>query len=174
MDFTSDFLLSANNADPKIPKPKGSHDLRITVDLNPKISVGRSEWGQRNWISFTGGRWIAKWGRGTVEPGGQDSQLVTSNYSTRIETSYLLKTDDEVPAYFCIKTQGWRTGPPEVLEALMDPARADAVDPETYSFRLFVDMETGDDRYRFVNTAMWVGAGVRKGAQVIYDAYRIS
>lgn len=117
---------------------------------------------------------MATWGHGTVEPGGQDSQLVTSDFSTRIETSYLLKTDDAVPAYICIKTNGWRTGPKEVLQALMDPTRSDAVDPEAYRFRLFVDMETGDDRYRFVNTGMWVGAGVRKGGQVIYDAYRIS
>lgn len=171
MEFTSNFFLA--DTDPKIPRPRSDHDFRITVDLKPKISVGQSEWGQRNWISFSGGRWTAKWGRGTIEPGGQDSQLVTSNYSTRIETNYLLKTDDEEPAYICIKTHGWRTGPREVLSALMDPARADAVDPESYTFRLFVDMETGDDRYRFVNTTMWIGSGVRKGAQVIYDGYRV-
>lgn len=172
MDFTSSFPLA--DSDIKIPKPKGTHDLRITVDLHPKISVGRSEWGQRNWIAFAGGRWTATWGRGTVEPGGQDSQLVTADYSARLETNYLLKTEDEVPAYICIKTNGWRTGPPEVLQALMDPTRADAVDPEAYAFRLFVGMETGDERYRFVNTCMWVGSGVRKGSQVIYDAYRLS
>jgi hypothetical protein len=61
-----------------------------------------------------------------------------------------------------------------VLEALMDPERADGVDPNSYQFRLFVGLETGDERYVFVNTGMWVGSGVRRGKQVVYDAYRIS
>lgn len=90
---------------------------------------------------------------------------------------------------------GWRTGPREVLEALGDPTRADSVPPTMYKFLLYVNLETGDDRYRFVNTGMWVGSGMRKGAQgeiyhrkrrkksrkgrllmvqpVIYDAYQL-
>lgn len=52
-----------------------------------------------------------------------------------------------------------------MLEALADPERADSVDPATYSFKLFVQMETGDRRYEGLNTGMWVGSGMRKGAQ---------
>ena len=55
----------------------------------------------------------------------------------------------------------------------MDEQRADGVDAGLYAFRLFVGMETGDERYKFLNTGMWVGSGVRKGRQVIYDAYRV-
>jgi hypothetical protein len=37
-------------------------------------------------------------------------------------------------------------------------------------FRLFIDLETGDDRYRErVNYGMWVGSGMRKGAEVVYE-----
>ncbi|KAL1296975.1 hypothetical protein AAFC00_004574 [Neodothiora populina] len=158
---------------PDAPKPSLAYELHIEVDLNPKIDVGVGPQGQRYWISFTGGRWTAEWGRGTVEPGGQDSQVVLSDLSAKIDTAYLLKTDDDVPAYICIKTRGWRTGPREVLEALADPAKADTVDPSSYRFRLYIDMETGDERYLFVNTRMWVGSGVRQGAKVIYDAYKI-
>lgn len=69
-----------------------------------------------------------------------------------------------------IRTRGFRTGPKEVLEALQDPARADGVDPASYGFRLFVQMETGDTRYvDKVNYGMWVGSGMRKGSQVIYE-----
>lgn len=69
-----------------------------------------------------------------------------------------------------IKTQGWRTGPPAVLARLTDPELADSVDPNEYKFRLYVDMETGDERYRDkVNCGMWVGSGMRKGAEVIYE-----
>ena len=108
MEFTQSPLLTSPSL--PIPIPTATHDLRITVDLHPKIFVGTSTWGHRNWISFSGGSWTATWGRGTIEPGGQDSQLVTHDLSTRIETNYLLKTDDELPAYVCVRTQGWRTG----------------------------------------------------------------
>ena len=62
-----------------IPIPTAHLDFHIAVDLNPKISVGPSEWGQRNWISFTGGQWTAKWGRGTVEvrPSNPSATTVT-------------------------------------------------------------------------------------------------
>jgi hypothetical protein len=44
------------------------------------------------------------------------------------------------------------------------------VDPRLYKFRLFVELETGDERYRDkVNCGMWVGSGMRKGAEVIYE-----
>ncbi|RAL58751.1 hypothetical protein DID88_003057 [Monilinia fructigena] len=93
----------------------------------------------------------------------------------RLETNYLLQTHDEPPAHISIKTHGWRTGPPEVLAQLADPATADQVDPNSYKFRLFIEMETGDERYSGkVNCGMWVGSGMRKGAEVVYDAYRIS
>lgn len=91
--------------------------------------------------------------------------MTSPTLATKISTAYLLKTDDAEPAYIVVNTKGWRKGPKEVLEALMDPKRADSVDPESYSFRLYIDLETGDERYRFLNTCMWIASGVRKGAQ---------
>ena len=60
-----------------------------------------------------------------------------------------------------------------MLALLNDPATADNVDPTLYKFRLYVSMNTGDTRYNHVNTTMWVASGIRKGSQVIYDAYRV-
>ncbi|KAF9874323.1 hypothetical protein CkaCkLH20_08306 [Colletotrichum karsti] len=159
-----------------LPVPKLDLDFRIVVDLNPLIPVGVGPFGKRNWISFSGGVFSATWGTGTVVPGGQDSQIVVAeDLSTAVETSYLLKTDDPEPAYITVRTTGWRTGPREVMERLFDPARANDVKPDEYSFRLNVKMETGDERYnKTVNTAMWVGSGARLGAKVIYDAYRVA
>lgn len=50
-----------------LPTPSLDLDFRIAVQLNPIIPVGEGPWGKRNWISFKGGQWSAKWGRGTVE-----------------------------------------------------------------------------------------------------------
>ncbi|KAI1855084.1 hypothetical protein JX265_012272 [Neoarthrinium moseri] len=155
-----------------LPEPSYSYDFRMSVDLNPKVAVGTvPSGGIRNWISFSGGNWAATWGSGTVVPGGQDSQVVDpSTYTVRMETMYLLKTNDQDPAFIEIRTRGFRTGPKEVLESLQDPGKADTVDPSSYSFRLFVSMETGDSRYADkVNYGMWVGSGMRRGSQVIYE-----
>jgi hypothetical protein len=50
-----------------LPIPTLDLDFRISCQLNPIIRVGEGPWGQRNWISFKGGEWTAKWGRGTIE-----------------------------------------------------------------------------------------------------------
>lgn len=64
-----------------------------------------------------------------------------------------------------VRTEGWRTGPPAVLERLLDPVEGDKVSPEEYRFRLFVRFETGDERYRWVNEGMWIGSGIRRGLE---------
>ncbi len=93
-----------------------------------------------------------------------------ADLSTRVETNYLLQTNDDPPAFIIAKTHGWRTGPPRVLADLLDPEKADKVEPTAYIFRIFIDLETGDERYREkVNCGMWVGSGMRKGAEVVYE-----
>ncbi|KAL9105028.1 MAG: hypothetical protein Q9163_000125, partial [Psora crenata] len=124
-------------------------------------------------------------------PGGQDSHLVAPDLSTHIDSNYLLATHDHPPAYIAVKNDGWRVGPRDVLEKLDNPAEADEVDPKTYSFRVYISMETGDPRYLHLNTGMWIGSAIRKGTEgnvlavtsfqevwlmqvpVIYDAYRV-
>ncbi|TLD17980.1 hypothetical protein PspLS_10565 [Pyricularia sp. CBS 133598] len=162
--------LSATTA---LPVPALTVDFRLQVDLNPKIALGKGVWGERNWISFKGGQWSATWGNGTVEPGGQDAQLLVENKATFVDTQYLLKTADEKPAYIMVRTQGWRTGPPDVLEKLLDPIEGDKVPASAYRFRLTIKLETGDPRYLWVNEGMWIGSGIRRGAEVIYDGYRL-
>lgn len=49
-----------------IPKPTLERDFQMSVQLNPKISVGPGIWGQRNWISYISGHWNGRWGKGTV------------------------------------------------------------------------------------------------------------
>ncbi len=184
----SDQISHYPHPDLSLPHPALSLDFRMSVLLNPKIPVGETPFGQRNWISFTGGSWSGSWGSGIVlvcfpiywlfqittyashQPGGQDSQLIVEDGSAYLDTNYILQTFDSPPAHIVIKTNGWRTGPPEILAQLADPEKAENVDPNSYTFRLFIHMETGDERYKKqVNCGMWVGAGMGKGAEVIYE-----
>ena len=49
-----------------IPKPVLERDFQMSVQLNPKISVGPGIWGQRNWVGYISGHWNGRWGKGTV------------------------------------------------------------------------------------------------------------
>lgn len=85
-----------------------------------------------------------------------------------MDANFLLQTHDHPPAFISVRTDGWRVGPRETLEKLEDPALADEVDPKSYSFRLYVHMETGDPRYLHLNTGMWVGSGIRRGTEGMF------
>ncbi len=61
-----------------------------------------------------------------------------------------------------------------MLEKLADPAHADTTPPKLYKFRISIELETGDERYAFLSTCIWIGSGCRRGNEVIYDAYRVT
>ena len=83
--------------------------------------------------------------------------------ATSIKANYMLQTADEPPAFIVVKTSGWLTGAKDVLEKLADPNVADTINPNTYKYRINLSMETGDERYAFVNTLMWIGSCCRRG-----------
>lgn len=160
----------------KLPVPTLKHDFRLACKLVGRIPIGPTATGggHRNWIGLAGGYFNATWGAGIIVPGGQDNQVVGSDLSTHVDTHYLLRTDDGV--HITVHTEGWRTvgtGGHEALEKLFDPVAADSVSPDAYRFRLYINLETGDGRYRHLNASMWVGSGARLGRWVIYDAYRV-
>jgi len=158
----------------QIPVPALELDFRMSVKFNPRVNVGQGLWGQIDWISFVGGQWAGRWGKGIVLPGGQDSQITVKELATSIRANYIIQTADENPAYIVVKTDGWLTGAKDVLEKLNDPAVADTINPSTYKHRFNLSMETGDERYAFVNTVMWVGSGCRRGHELIFDAFRLN
>jgi len=102
-----------------------------------------------SWVSFTGGHVSSSLFTARILPGGQDSQHLlpshhpTAPLSARVDTRYLLETDDGV--YIEVRTRGWRTGKKEVLERLSNAAKEGAEDsvpgPEEYKFRLSIEME---------------------------------
>lgn len=50
----------------QIPAPTLELDFRMSIKMNPKVSVGPGTWGQREWVSFNGGQWAGRWGKGIV------------------------------------------------------------------------------------------------------------
>lgn len=50
----------------QIPPPTLELDFRISIKLNPKISVGSALYGHRDWVSIVGGQWAGRWGKGII------------------------------------------------------------------------------------------------------------
>ena len=50
----------------QIPAPTLELDFRMSIKMNPKVAVGQSLWGQRDWVTFVGGQWAGRWGKGIV------------------------------------------------------------------------------------------------------------
>jgi Protein of unknown function (DUF3237) len=59
----------------QIPTPSLELDFRISIKLNPRVPVGPGLFGNRNWISFIGGQWAGRWGKGIVIVGSELSSL---------------------------------------------------------------------------------------------------
>lgn len=99
------------------------------------------------------------------QPGGQDTPIVTTDSTINLRANYILQTADEPPAFIVVKSKGWLTGAKDVLEIVSDPSAADDTNPSSYKYRVNLSMETGDERYTFLNTLMWLGSGCRRGQE---------
>ncbi|KAJ5887759.1 hypothetical protein N7495_007800 [Penicillium taxi] len=158
----------------QIPAPTLELDFRMSIKMNPKVAVGPSIWGHREWVSFIGGQWAGRWGKGIILPGGQDTQVITKDSTTNLHASYILQTADEPPAFIMVRADGWLTGSKDVLDKVNDSGMADGINPSSYKYRINLSMETGDERYIFINSLMWIGSGCRRGHEVIFDAFRVN
>jgi hypothetical protein len=50
----------------QLPTPTLELDFRMSIKVNPKISVGAGLFGHRDWVSIVGGQWAGRWGKGII------------------------------------------------------------------------------------------------------------
>lgn len=50
----------------QLPTPSLELDFRMSIKVNPRVSLGTGPFGERNWVSFIGGTWAGRWGKGVV------------------------------------------------------------------------------------------------------------
>lgn len=89
--------------------------------------------------------------------------------TAHLDTRYNLQTHDGAVIY--LQTTGTRTGPKSVLEQL-GKGNIGAVDGK-FRMRLHCTMETGDERYAWLNEGVFIASSGRVGDQVIYDCYQL-
>lgn len=151
----------------------------FTVDarLGPVEDHGVTRAGHRRIIAVTGGRasFLAggQPGDGPVDaeilPGGADWQVVRPDGTIEIDTRYSARTASGEFVHF--RTSGVRSGPPEVLAALL---RGEAIDPASYYFRVAVYLETSAPRLSFLERSIFVASAIRGADTVSYTAYRVT
>ncbi|RKU49282.1 hypothetical protein DL546_009744 [Coniochaeta pulveracea] len=160
----------------RLPPPILEVDFRLVCNFSDTLAVGPSTTGlgKRNWIRLDGGQFNGTWGSGLVVPGGHSEETVESDLNTHVETHHLLQTDDG--AFIEVHMDGWRTvgvGQQGSLEKQCTKDCTGSIDPADLDMRLYVYLQTGHERYRALNTAMWVASGAMLGDRIVYDAYRV-
>lgn len=153
---------------PLLPPPTLRHVSDLTVALDPIRHMNHGRAGIRRIIPIVGGQAKGPLINGKILNVGADWQTQFASGLTELDTRYAIETDDG--ATIEIKNYGYRHGTPEVLDALV---RGEDVSPDAYYMRTHARLETGDDRYAWVNRTLFVGRGARLNGLVQMSLFAI-
>ena len=152
-----------------LPQPKLDHVCTLHVSLDPIREMGSGRAGARRIIPIVGGTVTGPRLSGRILNVGADWQTLFADGLAELDTRYAMETDDG--ATIEILNYGYRHGPKEVLDAV---ARGEPVDPASYYMRTHARLETGDERYSWVNRTLFVGVGARNQSSVQVELYAIT
>jgi Protein of unknown function (DUF3237) len=153
--------------DVPLPAPSLRHVFRLDAQLGVPDDLGETPQGRRRVVALTGGRaegpaLSAELVAGTAA----DWQVVRPSGTAVADLRYTLRTDDGALLY--VQAHGTRHGPAEVLARL---AAGEEVDPDAYTFRTTVTIETADPELAWLNDGVFVAVGGRWPSGVSYDVY---
>jgi Protein of unknown function (DUF3237) len=150
------------------PVPSLERAFDVAATLGPLEDHGMTRAGHRRVVPISGGQ-IRGVFEAEILPGGADWQLVRSDGAIEIDTRYSART--AAGEYVHLRTSGVRSGPPEILRALL---RGEQVDPSEYYFRVAVHLETSAPRLAFLERSIFVASAIRGADHVRYTAYRVT
>ncbi len=140
--------------------------MRLVV---PKvISVGATPGAFRRLGVVSGGTLEGERLSGEVLDGGNDWQDLRDDRATTLDVRLALKTNDG--ALIAMSYRGVRHGPADVL-ARIDSG--EAVDPESYYFRISPMFETASERYDWLNRIVAIGVGHRLPQGPVYSVFEV-
>lgn len=151
------------------PALRTEHLFDYTVLLAPPVVIGPGAFGSRLFYEVREGRIDGPALSGEVLSGGGDWALVDSAGWTRVDVRGQARTDDGALLYFSYR------GVIEPTAALLEAIRSGgATGFEDQYWRVSIEVETGDPRYRWLTQSALVGRGrVCEGPGVVYQAFRI-
>lgn len=141
--------------------PTLAHVCDYSVELAPVRELGTGLAGQRRIIPIVGGVVEGPKISGKILNVGADWQTVFDNGVAELDTRYAIETHDG--AVIEVINFGYRHGPADVLSKV---AAGEEVSPEAYYMRTMARLETGDNRYDWVNRMIFIGTGARFASRV--------
>lgn len=151
-----------------LPAPPLEHVCDLHVVAGTIETLGPVRTGTRRIVQIGGGTVTGPMINGTIEAAGADWSTVLADDATHMDARYLLRADDG--ALIEIVDDGFRRGPAEVMQRL---AAGDEVRADEYYMRSSIRLESGDERYAWVNTTVFVGTGMRTATGVTISIYAV-
>ena len=130
--------------------------------------LGNTPYGERRVIDILGGTVEGSRLKGKVLAGGADWQIVRTDGVVHLTARYTIESDSG--GLILVNSEGYRHGPPEVMERL---ARDETVDPALYYFRTFMRFETSDPKAAWLNRILAIGRGSRSSGAVRIEVFEV-
>ena len=145
------------------------HLFDYEVLLQPPVPIGPAQYGTRVFYAVREGRISGPALNGEVLDGGGDWALVDADGWTRVDVRGQARTDDGALLYFSYR------GVIEPAEAVARAIRTGCeTDFEDQYWRVSIEVETGDPRYKWLSQSALVGRGrLCAGPGVVYQVFRI-
>jgi hypothetical protein len=146
------------------------HEFTFTAQLAPSVPVGPGPFGTRRIREVVGGELSGERLSGKVGTGGADWVLIGPDGWGRLDVRLTLHTDDGAHIYVQY------FGVIEYTEAaLAANAGTRSSDYDEHYFRTAPRLETGDERYAWVNRTVFVGEGrLHPGPVAEYRVHRVT
>lgn len=147
-----------------------AHEFTLTAALSPAVPIGEGPFGNRRIREVTGGEVTGERISGVVRPGGADWLLVGADGWGRLDVRLTIDTHDGAHIYVRY------AGVIEYTEAAQAANAGErSSDYEDHYFRTAPRLESGDDRYGWVNRTLFVAEGrIHPGPVVEYRVSRVA
>jgi len=144
------------------------HEFTFTARLNDAVPIGEGPFGKRRVREVLGGEVTGERINGRVGSGGGDWVLVGPDGWGRLDVRLQIETDDGAHIYVQY------FGVIEYTEAAHAANAGErSSDYDDHYFRTAPRLETGDERYEWVNRTVFLGEGrLHPGPVVEYRVYR--
>jgi hypothetical protein len=148
-----------------VPAPTTELAIELYVAIAPRVEVGESDDGVRQFIPITGGRFSGDGIRGEVMAGGADWQLRRRDGVVEVNALYSIRTDDG--AVIVVDNRGIIVPPA--------PAAAAAAAPAPGYVRTSPRFHAPQGKYDWLNKTVFIGTitPAEGGGAVIIRAFRV-
>lgn len=146
-----------------------AHEFSLWAELKPPVDFGAGPLGRRTYFEVIGGGASGERFNATAFGGGGDWILLGPDNYARLDVRLQLRTDDGALVF--VQYFGLLEINTKVAEVM---ASGGETAYEDQYFRTAPRLETGDERYAWVNHSLFVARGhLLAGPKVEYDVYRV-